>query len=264
MQAFIPGLIAILFYVAGTYLQAQRFSGKPASRQPILWCGWLALFFHFINLLAVMKTPAGYDFGFSRTLILFSWSIVLIVLLSSIRKPLENLFLGLFPLAVLSILLSLSIDSAAQPQQYSAGMAMHILLALLATSIVTIAAVQAGFLYLQNYQLKHHRFALIKALPPLQTMEALLFELVWAGLLMLTGVIVTGILFMEDFLGQHLSHKTAFSIMAWGVFGILLWGRHQMGWRGTTAIRWTLTGFAFLVLAYFGSKFVLEVILHRV
>ncbi len=263
MQAIIPGLIAVLFYAAGTFLQGRRFAGGEAPRSPILWCGWLALGFHLLNVVAIIKTPAGYDFSFFKIATLFSWSMALMVLLSSLRKPLENLFLGLFPLAIISILLSLWVNTGSHPQQYTLGMAVHILLALLATSIMTIAAVQALFIHFQNYQLKHHSFRLIRALPPLQTMEALLFELVWAGLLLLSGVIITGILFMEDFLGQHLSHKTAFSLMAWVVFAILLWGRHQLGWRGTTAIRWTLTGFLFLVLAYFGSKFVLEIILQR-
>ena len=69
---------------------------------------------------------------------------------------------------------------------------------------------------------------------------------------------------MEDFFGQHLSHKTVLSTISWIVFGILLWGRHQLGWRGKTANRWIITGFTFLLLAYFGSKFVLEIILDRV
>ncbi len=101
-------------------------------------------------------------------------------------------------------------------------------------------------------------------MPPLQTMESLLFEIIWVGILLLSGVIITGFLFTDDFFGQSLSHKTVLSISSWVVFGILLWGRHFAGWRGATAIRWTVVGFIFLILAYFGSKFVLELILGRV
>lgn len=99
-------------------------------------------------------------------------------------------------------------------------------------------------------------------LPPLQTMEALLFELVWAGMLFLTLSIITGFIFIDDFFAQKLSHKTVFSLLSWGIYATLLTGRHFIGWRGNTAIRWVLGGFTALMLAYFGSKLVLEVILH--
>ena len=77
------------------------------------------------------------------------------------------------------------------------------------------------------------------------------------------GRAVGGVLFLEDIFAQHLVHKTVLSLTAWLVFAVLLWGRFQFGWRGRTAIRWTLSGFAVLLLAYFGSKFVLELVLMR-
>ena len=100
-------------------------------------------------------------------------------------------------------------------------------------------------------------------LPPLQTMESLMFQMVAIGFTLLTLALVTGFLFLEDIFAQHLVHKTVLSIIAWVVFGILLWGRWRFGWRGRVAIRWTIGGFIFLMLAYFGSKFVLELILNR-
>ena len=103
----------------------------------------------------------------------------------------------------------------------------------------------------------------IRALPPLQVMEALLFQMIGVGYVLLTLALLTGILFLEDIFAQHLVHKTVLSIIAWLVFGILLWGRWHFGWRGRVAIRWTIGGFIFLMLAYFGSKFVLELILNR-
>ena len=100
-----------------------------------------------------------------------------------------------------------------------------------------------------------------RLLPPLQTMETLLFEMLWVGQVLLTLSIVTGFLFFEDLFGQRLVHKTVFSLLAWLVYAILLWGRHRNGWRGSQAVRWTLGGFAALMLAYFGTKLVLEFIL---
>ena len=215
---------------------------------------------------AVINTPEGYNFGFFKIATLFSFAISALVVLSSLKKPLENLFLLIFPIAVISILCSLLLPGTYTLQtEYTNGVALHIVLAILATSIITIGAVQAVFMAYENQQLKQkHGFRLIQHMPPLQTMESLLFEIVWVGIFLLSGVIVTGILFTDDFLGQHLSHKTVLSITSWFVFAVLLWGRHRAGWRGTTAIRWTLAGFVFLILAYFGSKFVLELILNRV
>src|SRR5690606_21527752 len=101
--------------------------------------------------------------------------------------------------------------------------------------------------------------------PPLLTMETLLFRVIGVGFILLTLTLISGILFSEQIFGQPLkfTHKNFFAIISWLVFGGLLLGRFQYGWRGKTAIRWTLSGFVLLLLAYAGSKFVLEVLLSR-
>jgi ABC-type uncharacterized transport system permease subunit len=101
-------------------------------------------------------------------------------------------------------------------------------------------------------------------MPPLQTMEALLFQIIAVGELLLSVALLSGFVYLEDIFAQHLMHKTVLSIFAWLVFAVLLWGRWRLGWRGKLAIRWTLAGFVALMLAYFGSKFVLELVLQRV
>lgn len=264
MYATLSGLIAVIFYSLGSFYQSRSLASGREQRRKVLACGIVAVVTHLLNVYWLIFTPEGLDFGFFKMATLFSWTIAVIVLLSSLRKPLENLFLALFPLAVVSIILSVSLSSDYTPQStWSGGEVTHILLAVVATSIITIAAVQAVFLAYQNHQLKHHHLGFVRRMPPLQTMESLLFQILWIGLLMLSAVIVSGFIFMDDMFAQDLAHKTILSIVAWVVFAVLLWGRHQLGWRGNTAIRWTLAGFFFLVLAYFGSKFVLELILHR-
>lgn len=79
--------------------------------------------------------------------------------------------------------------------------------------------------------------------------------------MLLSLSLLSGWIFLEDLFAQHLVHKTLLSLVAWVVFGILLWGRHVRGWRGSKAIRWTLAGFLLLMLAFFGSKLVREFIL---
>ena len=108
-----------------------------------------------------------------------------------------------------------------------------------------------------------HPGGFIRALPPLQTMEVLLFEMIGLGFFLLSLALVSGLMFLENMFDQNLAHKTILSGIAWLVFGTLLWGRFRFGWRGRTAITWTLSGFVVLMLAYFGSKAVLELILQR-
>jgi ABC-type uncharacterized transport system permease subunit len=94
-------------------------------------------------------------------------------------------------------------------------------------------------------------------------METLLFRMIGLGFVTLSLSLISGAFYLDDIFGQHLAHKTVLSVLAWLIFAILLWGRWQFGWRGRTAIRWTITGFVILMLAYFGSKFVIQLILQR-
>lgn len=259
----ISGSFAILFYLIGAAFQGVSFTSNKDTRSQVLSFGLLAVFAHAISAYGVIRTSTGYHFGLFETSTLITLSISFVVLISSLRKPLDNLFLGLFPLAIIAIIASLTLGSNYPPTSMSLGLASHVLVSILAYSFFTIAALQAGFLAYQNYQLKHaHAGGVLSKFPPLQDMEAFLFELLWVGQSLLSLGIIAGILFIDDFWGlEGIPHKTVFSLLAWIVFAVLLWGRHQLGWRGRTAIRGTLSGFALLILAYYGSKFVLEFIL---
>lgn len=259
----ISGLCAVLFYLIGSVFQGLNFTSNKDTRNQVFGFGLIAVLAHGISAYSVIKTTSGYHFGISEISTLIAVSISLLVLISSIRKPLQNLFLGLFPLAIIAIVFSLTVRSDYPPINLSPGLASHVLLSILAYSFITIAAAQAGFLAYQNYQLKHgHAGGLINKFPPLQDMEVFLFELLWVGQILLSLGIVAGLLFVDDIWGRDgVIHKTFFSILAWIVFGVLLWGRHQLGWRGVTAIRGTLIGFGLLIVGFYGSKIVLEYIL---
>jgi ABC-type uncharacterized transport system permease subunit len=94
-------------------------------------------------------------------------------------------------------------------------------------------------------------------------METLLFQMIATGLAFLTVALISGFVFIDDLFAQHLVHKTVLSIIAWIIFSGLLVGRVRYGWRGSIAIQWTLIGFVLLLMAYFGSKLVLELILKK-
>ncbi|MCW8907951.1 MAG: cytochrome c biogenesis protein CcsA, partial [Sedimenticola sp.] len=218
---------------------------------------------HAYLLYQGMDIEGGLNLSFFGASSLIAWTVVLLLMLSALSKPVENLGITLLPLAALTIALEMHFP----PDHIMAGNApwglrIHVLISLLAYSMLTMASVQAILLAIQDHHLRHqHPGGFIRALPPLQTMEALLFEMIGFGFALLTVALLSGFLFLEDLFAQHLVHKTLLSIVAWLVFGTLLWGRHRFGWRGQKALTWTLAGFLVLMLAYFGSKFVLEIII---
>lgn len=262
----ISGLFAVLFYLLGVIMQGIKFSGNSSNnsntRRQAFTFGAMAVAAHAVSAYGVIRTTTGYHFGIAEISTLIAVSISLLVLISSLRKPLENLFLGLFPLAIVAIIASLTIRSDYPPTSMSLGLASHVLISILAYSFMTIAALQALFLAYQNYQLKHgHAGGFLRHFPPLEDMEAFLFELLWVGQLLLSLGIIAGVVFIDDIWGRDgIIHKAFFSMLAWVVFAVLLWGRHQSGWRGRTAIRGTLMGFVLLIVGFYGSKFVLEYI----
>lgn len=266
MIANASGLLAALLYILGTVLQSQSLYRNKIYRTQTMLVAGAALLFHLVNVVHVFDTDAGYDFGFFRIATLFSWVMAALVVLSSLKKPLENLFLVLFPIAVLSILSSEFLPGYSQPiSNLSAGVALHSIIGIIAFSLITIAAVQALLVAWLSRELKQHHFnPALRHIPPLQTMEALLFEIIHVGFIALVAVIITGFVFMENMFAQHLVHKTVLTLISTAVFAVLIWGRHSRGWRGKIALRWILSGYCVLLLAYFGSKFVLELLLGRV
>jgi len=259
-------LAAGLYLFVGLFMARRLVREQPPRPGPLMGLVTLALLLHGLGLSGLVAggEEGTVELGFFRVSSLLFWVINLIVLISSLRKPLHNLFVLLLPLSALGLVSSLLSPGTSRPMVLNYELASHVLLSILAYSLLTIATLQALLLAWQNHQLKHHQpLGRVRLLPPLQTMEALLFELLWAGQVLLTLSIVSGFVFLEDLFAQHLVHKTVFSLAAWVIYALLLWGRHRQGWRGYTAIRWTLSGFALLMLAYFGSKLVLELVLGR-
>jgi ABC-type uncharacterized transport system permease subunit len=142
--------------------------------------------------------------------------------------------------------------------------AAHIVLSALAYALLTIAVALAIALALLDHRLRSRRpLGWLAFLPSMEALESGTFQALAAGFAVLTLALFSGFIFVEDLFAQHLIHKTVLSCIAWVVFAVLLFGRWRFGWRGRTATTWTLSGFALLGLAYFGSKIVLESILGR-
>ncbi|MEX1033165.1 MAG: cytochrome c biogenesis protein CcsA [Cellvibrionaceae bacterium] len=259
--ATIPNVLAIAIYLLGSaYLIAAYVRQRSPRPHLVTGLALAAIVLHGAGAYQSVFEASDFRFGVFILPTLFFWVINVLVLVSGLRKPLHSLFVFLFPLSVVAILSSQISDSPVKPME--PALVGHVILALLAYGFLTIATLQALLLAFQNYQLKHkHATGVVQLLPPLQTMESLMFQLLWTGEVALTILIVSGLLYTDDLLAQNQAHTLIFSVMAWLIYAVLLWGRHRLGWRGKTAIRWTLGGFMALVLAYFGTQLVYQVVL---
>jgi len=259
---------AIILYIAAGWTLALRLSkqvNQEANRGTPITLGLVGTGFHAIVLYQGLITFEGLNFGFFNAVSLLSWLIALFLIIASYTKPIVNLGIAIFPLAGLAIILEWAFPSEhfLSPQDVTV-LEAHILISIIAYSFLSIAAVQAILLAIQDKHLHNkHPGGFIRVLPPLQTMESLMFQMIGMGFILQSFSLISGFIFLENMFAQHLVHKTVLSILAWLIFAILLWGRWRFGWRGKTAIRWTLGGFVSLLLAYLGSKLVLEIVLGR-
>ncbi|MFW5953891.1 MAG: cytochrome C assembly family protein [Guyparkeria sp.] len=186
-----------------------------------------------------------------------------ITVISTFRERLEGIAILLLPITALTVFLTVFVPESNVPiQTGTVALDAHILISLAAYALLTLAALQGVLLLLLHQALHRHQPAgWVRRLPPMESVEQLMFRFIVTGFLLLTLALVTGFLFLENIFAQHLVHKTILSVIAWIVFAVLLVGRHLAGWRGRTAVQWTLAGFILMGLAYFGTKIVLEWIL---
>jgi ABC-type uncharacterized transport system permease subunit len=254
--------IAIFLYLIATTLQLFALKGQAkASPVMIKLIAGSGVILHTFSVYGVLHQTGGINLGFFIAGSLVAWLVATVVVISSVRQPIENLFIGVLPMAAISAALAAWGPNLGVAKIFHGGLIIHILLSILAYSMLTVATFQAFLLSKQDQALKqHHTRGLVASLPPLQTMERLLFEMLWIGTVLLTASLVTGFIFLDNIFAQHLVHKTLLSIIAWLLYAILLWGRVFRGWRGHRAARWTISGFFLLMLSFFGSKLVLELI----
>jgi len=229
----------------------------------------LALIAHGFALHAAIFPGNEMRFGFSIALSLAVWLAICFYWVETLYNRLDGLRAIMLPAGVLACVLAaffppshvLSDDNIASPV-----FRVHFIIAMLAYSLFMLAALHAMLMAMATKQLHHGRVSRVLAnLPPLLTMEAMLFRMIGIAFVLLTLTLLTGVIFTETLFGTafQFNHKTVFATISWLLFGILLIGRHFRGWRGRVALRWTLAGFIALMLAYIGSRFVIEVLLHR-
>jgi ABC-type uncharacterized transport system permease subunit len=243
----------------------------------------LPLVLHAYLLYSELIAPPELRFGFAHALSTMLWMAVVFYWIESLFYDLD----GILPPALLLAALAAPLPALFPGRESGAFAAslefrLHVVLAMLAYSLFTIAILHALLMALLERRLHGAAAARgaggallaegaamlagpLGALPPLLTLERLLFRMIAAAFVLLTCTLATGFVFSESLFGRALQfdHKTLFALLSWVTFAALLVGRSLYGWRGRTALRWTLTGFVLLLLAYVGSRFVLEVLLGR-
>ncbi len=276
MLPILPYLINALLYGAlAAYFWHAYWSPKARARNTLAVFSWrehwmvlVPLALHTSLLIRSAYAPDGLHLGIGNAVSAILWLTVTIYWIGHFFYRLDGLQMLVLPVAAAGALLP-AVFPSLKPIASSDSLAFtaHLLMAMLAYSLFTIASLHVLLMAMLEKRL--HRGTLpagLARLPPLLTMETLLFRIIWAGFLMLTLTLASGVMFSEELFGRaaRLNHKTLFGFVSWFVFAALLAGRHWRGWRGRIAVRWTLAGFLLLILAYLGSKFVLEVLLGRI
>ena len=244
---------------------AVRTGGEGAERRSdrrrlTLALAAVALVLHSWVALSLTGLPDTLQLPFFTALAVTAIGVVMLQLLLCVRQPADYLGLAVYPLAAVALLAGQASGHGGTVQGHAVQ--LHVLFSVLAYAVLSLTAAQAGLVAIQRHFLSRHRpGGFMRALPPLDTTERLLFALLTAGFALLTLSLTSGFLYLEDMFAQQVVHKSVLACIAWSIFGVLLFGRWRFGWRGRRAVHWTLAGFALLILAYFGSKFVLEMVL---
>jgi len=283
-EILLYAVTSLLYVLLGLHFWRTRWHARPRAAAddagggiaPWERIGILVPFtLHSYLLYASLISQSELHFGFSQAMSVTLWLTVLIYWVESLIYDVKGMQALVLPLAAVCALLPTFFPGPEMPAYTRTFVfRIHLLVAMLAYSLFTIAALHATLMTVLERRLHGRKHAGANesfagpwaSLPPLMTLETLLFRILIVGFVLLSLTLGSGFLFSEELFGQaaRFNHKTVFGIVSWIIFAALLVGRYGWGWRGRTALRWTLAGFAALLLAYVGSMFVLEVILGKV
>lgn len=258
-------LVAACLYLVASGLLARRLGRGDRDPSSAVWLpGSVAIALHAFGHAVDWRLAGGANLHFFSALSLVSLGMAGLTLLVGLRGRLGALGVIVFPITgLMAAVYGLwGRHGAVTPMDWR--IQLHAWCALLAYATLALAALVAVLSWAQERALRQRDFrSWLRALPPLVELETLLFRMIAVGFALLSAALLTGALFVEDLMAQHLAHKTVFSVLSWLAFGALLIGRWRRGWRGAKALRWTLVAMTLLVLAYFGSSFVLQLVLRR-
>lgn len=268
MSNFVLNFVAIALYLAATILVALyiRSTSKQTASFGLIRASFgvagIALALHLYNAGQISVIDGALNFSLASMVVLVSGIVVLTFLLGGLAIPIRRLGILVYPLTILSLLFATVWGG--EPitlKQQSTAFNAHILISLSAYALLAIASIQALLYVYQERQIKKRTNpAMLMALPPLQTMETLLFRLVGFGFALLSLALLSGAVFSQQIFGHAFAfnHHTILAVLGWLVFAILLYKRVRHGLRGSQAVVWTIAGFLLIQLGYFGTKIVSE------
>lgn len=260
------GLLLLAVLTALFYLLQAGWMFHQLRRGVRLSHRWLLLallpaLLQAVLLHMVIDTPAGQNLGVLPIAAMVSWLIVLLLMIPGEQLATPLLLFALPLAALFSLALPLTPSQYIKPLAGAWPSLLHIFSALLAYSLLMVAAVQALLLWWLERSLRHAPMQISPLLPPLQLQETFLFRVIGAGFTLLTLALLIALFGLPELFASQPLHKPVFALLSWLVFAVLLFGRWQRGWRGRIAIRWTLSGFVLLALSYAGTRIVIEYLL---
>jgi len=262
MQIVVISLIAMALYLVTALKQFFVLRGQLAhSKAWLNRLGFPAVVLYAYLLHLWIDVGPGQNLTFFNMFSLTVWLASLLILIVSMKRQVQSMVLIVFPIAALSIVLvnlfagSYVVETKSNPAQL-----FHILFSIITVTVLFLAALQAIILAVQVHQLRsHQRKGIWQKLPALETMETILFQIIWLGFILLTLLILSSFYSYGPTILQHMFDKFMLVSLAWGVFGLLLFGRHIWGWRGRRAIYFTLFGVGILTITYFSSQWMVMV-----
>jgi ABC-type uncharacterized transport system permease subunit len=268
VSTLLTPLALLIYLLLGWHFCQTRLAARAAAawlpENILLFAG---LLLHGAAIFIPIVQHTQLHFGAAESLSLTAWLTLIVYILGRLRWKLDGLEPPLFAFVGCFVLLALLLPTGhAITYAQNTLSRSHFLLAMLAQGLLVNAAAIAILMRFSDRNLHHTAGKLlVRTLPPLLTLEQLLFSCVGGGFLLLSAALITGAIFSAQNTGIAftLSHKTIFAVSSWAIFGTLLIGRIRYGWRGRFAANWTLAGFLFLFLGYIGTRIALEVFLHR-
>ncbi len=255
---------AVFYVIAGTLAAKQLFNQNQKLSLLFFASIAIALSTHVNWLYKNIFLVNGQNLPILNVALMVAFIICLLSTLASKRINTGVLLPVVYGFTVINFITAVYLPShfithlEAHPQ-----IGAHIIFALLAYSILTIASLFALQLAYLDYRLKNRKLPLTQiSMPPLMTLERSLFQFIFIGFVLLTCTLLTGMLFLHDMFAQDKAHKSILTFIAWINYAILLWGHYSKGWRGRLIVYITIVGSSLLTLAYFGSRFVREIILN--
>lgn len=260
--------IPLLYLLAAMAFAMHRLPASAARSGPLLSSAFIfgiaGIVMHGQLLVDNIYGPTGLQFSIAVTVSLIGFQLALTALLGAVESTLRGMSAGLLALAAFTALTTAWSSTTSTGAELTWQIQAHILISMFAYGLLTVGAIVAVYALLQDRRLRAGQLSAANHLfAPLETTEKLLFGIAASGFVALLLAVTSGFMFVDNLFAQHLVHKTALSLLALGLFGLLVSGRQFAGWRGKRAVYLYLWGFFILCLAYFGSRYVLEQILGR-